>query len=62
MLRMQEAKKLAKYEIPREINTVENLSRLLPFNRIKITFFPMLVTKKPRFLLKFQNFDKIMLN
>ena len=45
MLRKQ--KKLGKYEIPREMKSVENLIRPLPLGHIKIMFFLKLVTKKP---------------
>ena len=34
-----ERKKSAKYEIPREMNTVTNLTRHLPFGHIKLMFF-----------------------
>ena len=44
-----EAKKTAKYKIPNEMNTAENLIQHLPFGDIDSCFFLKLVTKKPGF-------------
>ena len=48
---MQDAKKFAKYEIPREINTVENLSRLLPFKLWSINTLTIKVLLRIQLLL-----------
>ena len=53
------------YEIPREMNTAENLTRNLPFwsFSINVFFFLKLVTKKTVFTKNsYQKFDKIILN
>ena len=58
MLRKQKA---AKYEIPRELNIVENWTKQLPFGHDSC-FSLKLVTKILDYIFSYNKFDKIILN
>ena len=45
----EEVKQSGSYEIPREMNTVENYTQHLSFTHINSCFFLKVVTKKPGF-------------
>ena len=61
---MLRSKTSAKYEIPREMKTVENSTQHATFGYIKIMvfFFPKWSLKSIDFINRYNNFDKIMLN
>ena len=61
---MLRSKNSAKYEIPREMKTVENSTQHATFGYIKIMgfFFPKWSLKSIDFINRYNNFDKIMLN
>ena len=49
VLKDAEEVKSGSYEVPREMNTVENYTQHLPFPHINYCFFLKVVTKKPGF-------------